>query len=307
MKTLDFINLWTMDEIVKKLDELARASAALEPGPKERHKHLRQVEAFVNSFLATTETEKAFVKGHPRPGIFALTNQPKKLTELLEIYESEVSRIGINAASGGHVGYIPGGGIYLSALADYLADVTNEFAGMYFASPGAVTIENEMLNWLKSIFGFPKSAVGNLTSGGSIANLIALTAARDHHGVKSAAIPNSVIYTSPQVHHCIQKSLRIIGLEDVQIRYLELDKNYKINPDSLSIEIEKDKAAGLNPFLVIASAGTTDTGAIDPLQSIAMIAKDHGLWFHVDAAYGGFFILVPEKKQLLQELNWQIQ
>ena len=102
---------------------------------------------------------------------------------------------------------------------------------MYYASPGAVSIENELIDWMKSIFGFPKTAIGNLTSGGSIANLIALTAARDKYKIKSDNIKNSVIYVSPQVHHCIHKALRIIGLEDITIRYIELDNNSKIIPN----------------------------------------------------------------------------
>lgn len=101
---------------------------------------------------------------------------------------------------------------------------------------------------------------------------------------------------SPQVHHCIQKALRIIGLEDVQIRYVALDASSKISTSDLEEKIQVDKNNGLNPFVVIASAGTTDTGAIDPLESIGKIAKDNNLWYHIDAAYGGFFILVDTVK-----------
>ena len=180
---------------------------------------------------------------------------------------------GINPASGGHLGYIPGGGIYTAAIADYLVDITNEYAGMYFASPGAVTMENKLIDWMKSIFGFPKTAIGNLTSGGSIANLIALTAARDKHKIKNSKIENSVIYVSNQVHHCINKALRIIGLEDVIIQHIDLDEYSRIIPEDLKTKIEDDKSKGLSPFLVIASSGTTDTGAIDPLQTIGEIAK----------------------------------
>jgi len=201
------------------------------------------------------------------------------------------------------LGYIPGGGIYTSAIADYIADVTNEYSGMHFASPGAVAMENELLDWMKSMFGFPKIAIGNLTSGGSIANLIALTAARDKHQIKNNKIENSVIYVSDQVHHCINKALRIIGLEDVIIRHVELDDYSRIIPEDLSAKTENDKAAGLNPFLVIASSGTTDTGAIDPLQTIGEIAIDNNLWYHIDAAYGGFFILTESKKDAFKGIE----
>jgi glutamate/tyrosine decarboxylase-like PLP-dependent enzyme len=160
-----------------------------------------------------------------------------------------------------------------------------------------VAIEHVLLDWMKKMFGFPESAVGNLASGGSIANLIAMTAARDKHKIKNATIQKSVIYLSPQVHHCIQKALKIIGLEDVIINYLELDENSKIKVDDLKLKIEADQHKGLKPFLVVASAGTTDTGAIDPLQEIGKVAKQHNLWYHIDGAYGGFFILVDGIKE----------
>ena len=156
---------------------------------------------------------------------------------------------------------------------------------------------------MKTIFGFPKEAVGNLTSGGSIANLIALTAARDKFQIKNEKIPKSVIYLSPQAHHCIHKALRIIGLEDVKVQLLELDEVSKIDTVKLAEIIEKDKKEGLNPFMVIASAGTTDTGAIDPLEQIGKIAKANKLWYHIDGAYGGFFILSESKKYLFKGIE----
>ncbi|MCB1024446.1 MAG: aminotransferase class V-fold PLP-dependent enzyme, partial [Acidobacteria bacterium] len=182
-------------------------------------------------------------------------------------------------------------------------DITNEYAGIYFSSPGSVEIENELLNWLKGIFRFPGSAVGNLTSGGSIATLIAFTAARDRHRIKSDRIPNSVIYMSPQVHHCVNKAIRIIGLEDVQIRYVELDRNSRIDAERLRLDVAADKAQGLDPFMIVASAGTTDTGAVDPLEAIAEIAQANEMWYHVDAAYGGFFILTDSKKHLFKGIE----
>ena len=243
------------------------------------------------------ENTNAYSKETESDNVFAISSKKKTLQEILKIYDDEVATKGINPASGGHIGYIPGGGIYTSAIADYLADITNEYSGMYFASPGAVAMENELIDWMKSIFGFPKTAIGNLTSGGSIATLIALTAARDKYGIKNAKIEKSVIYLSQQVHHCINKALRIIGLEDVVIRHIELDDNSRIIPEDLQTNIENDKADGLNPFLVIASSGTTDTGAIDPLQSIGKIAQTNNLWYHIDAAYGGFFVLIESQKE----------
>ncbi len=134
-----------------------------------------------------------------------------------------------------------------------------------------------------------------MASGGSISTLIALTAARDKHKIKNELVCKSVVYLSEQVHHASQKALRIIGLEDVQLRNIPIDEDHRIKASILAQQIEIDKAAGLNPFLIIATAGTTDTGSIDPLEKIAEIAAKYNLWFHVDAAYGGFFMLTSKK------------
>lgn len=286
-----------MSHLVEKISELHKVSEALEPNSAERTNYINEVSTYANSFINELEESKAFIGSKETPNAFELSKEKKSLTDILKLYANEIATKGIKPASGGHIGYIPGGGIYTSAIADYLVDITNEYVGMHFSCPGGVAIEHVLLDWMKDMFGFPESAVGNLTSGGSIANLIAMTAARDRHKIKNAVIEKSVVYLSPQVHHCIQKALKIIGLEDVIINYLELDDNSKIKLEDLKAKIETDKRNGLNPFLVVASAGTTDTGAIDPLQEIGSIAKEHNLWYHVDGAYGGFFILVDDKKE----------
>jgi len=286
-----------MSHLIQKIRELHKISEALEPTETERTNYINEVSKYANRFINELEDAKAFTVVKETTNAFELSKEKKSLADILKLYADEIATKGIKHASGGHIGYIPGGGIYTSAIADFLADVTNEYVGMHFSCPGGVAIEHVLLDWMKDMFGFPETAVGNLTSGGSIANLIAMTAARDKHKIKNAAIEKSVIYLSPQVHHCIQKALKIIGLEDVIINYLELDGKFKIIVEDLQNKIKTDKRNGLNPYLIIASAGTTDTGAIDPLQEIGNIAKEHNLWYHVDGAYGGFFILVDDKKE----------
>lgn len=292
-----------MNQLKQQILDLQSKSQSLEPNEVQRNAYLNKVNAYANSFLNTIETTKAFCNDKDTPNVFKVTGKTKSIEEILELYSNEVAGKGINAASGGHLGYIPGGGIYASSLADYLVDVTNEYVGMHFSCPGGVAIEHELLNWMKSMFNFPESAVGNLTSGGSIASLIAITAARDKHKIKNAKIQKSVVYLSPQVHHCLQKALKIIGLEDVIINYLELDKNSRVIAKDLQSKIQIDKQNGLNPFLIVASAGTTDTGAVDPLTDIGVIAKQHNLWYHIDGAYGGFFMLVDSKKDLFKGIE----
>jgi glutamate/tyrosine decarboxylase-like PLP-dependent enzyme len=292
-----------MNSLINQIEALQKISQELNPSIEEREHINTQIQEFVNNFLKNIELYPAYVKGDPNIEKLSIQNNKKKLKELLTDFNSEVVLKGIKPASGKHLGYIPGGGIYTAAIGDFLASVTNEYAGMYYASPGAVTIENELINWMKSIFGFPKTAVGNLTSGGSIANLIALTAARDKHKIKNEKISKSVLYLSPQAHHCIRKALRIIGLEDIKISILELDEFSKIDTVKLEEKIQKDIEKGLHPFMVIATAGTTDTGAIDPLAAIGKIAKKNNLWYHIDGAYGGFFILSEKRKHLFKGIE----
>lgn len=285
-----------MQDIIYRIKELQEISESLEPKESERNASMDQVWDFSNNFINNLAYVKTFENNHPRKDRFKIDGKAKGLHQILEVYRDEVASKGICAASGGHLGYIPGGGLFGSALGDFLADITNEYAGVSYASPGAVQMENGLIRWMCSIFGYPETAIGNLTSGGSIANLIALTTARDRHKIKGSRIHKSVIYISQQTHHCILKALKIIGLEDIQLRYIELDHFFRMKPDHLSSSIQKDINMGFMPFMIVASAGTTDTGAIDPLNSLADIANKNKLWFHVDAAYGGFFILTDAKK-----------
>jgi glutamate/tyrosine decarboxylase-like PLP-dependent enzyme len=281
-------------DILLQLRQLSAQSQLLETPEIERTEMFNEVSLYANHFIEGLSKVKAFQDKDAES--LEITNQKRSLPELLDLYQKQVAETGINAASGKHLGYIPGGGVFTAALADFIAATTNPYASVYYASPGAATLENEVVNWLKKLFSFPENSVGCLSSGGSISTLIAFTAARDYHQVKNELITKNVVYLSEQVHHSTQKALRIIGLEDVVIRYVELDSEHKMKPDSLEEQIKKDLAAGLQPFMVVATAGTTDTGAIDPLDHIAEIAKSNNMWFHVDAAYGGFFIMTSKKE-----------
>jgi len=293
-----------MKPIEQKLAKLAEKSAPLEPSEESRNNLLNIIQNYSNDFINNLATMPAFINDTKiDTETLKIDNTTKNIEDLLKIFKEQVSDNGLKPASGGHVGYIPGGGIFTSALGDYLAAISNEYAGIYYGSPGAVTMENELVNWLKGIFKFPDTAVGNLTSGGSIANLIALTSARDAHQIKGERIEKSVVYLSPQVHHCVLKALRIIGLEDVIIRKLSLDKNFKIDTKELEQQINADLLMGLHPFCIIGSAGTTDTGAVDPLEDLGKLSKKYNTWFHIDGAYGGFFILVDAKKDLFKGIE----
>lgn len=281
------------EEIIDQLEQLNHRSSALDMPEAERIAMWNRVAEYANTFIGGLSGVKGFVEKPVHS--LEIGEGRRDIQALLNLYQAEVAENGINAASPKHLGYIPGGGIFPAALADFIAAVTNPFAGTYYASPGAATIEIEVIRWLKRVFSFPESAVGCLSSGGSISTLIAFTAARDAHGIKNERVPGAVVYLSEQAHHSTQKALRLIGLEDVIVRYIPLDGEFRIRPEALDTCIESDKALGLKPFLIVASAGTTDTGTVDPLDAIADIAQRHALWFHVDAAYGGFFILTSRR------------
>jgi glutamate/tyrosine decarboxylase-like PLP-dependent enzyme len=292
-----------LQDLIHDIKQLQLISEALEPTEANRDHYFDLIRNFSNQFINSLSSEKAFNQSTVDKKSFRIDAKTKTLPEIIRIFKNEISGKGINAASGGHLGYIPGGGIFSSSLADLMVDVSNEYSGMYFASPGGVTLENQLIQWMSSIFGYPDSTIGNLTSGGSIANLIALTAARDHHQIKGAKIEKSVIYLSEQTHHCIHKALRIIGLEDAILRHIQVDARSRMKPEYLNQQIQEDKKNGLLPFMIAASAGTTDTGAVDPLHIIADIAETNKLWLHVDAAYGGFFILTDLKKDLFKGIE----
>jgi aromatic-L-amino-acid/L-tryptophan decarboxylase len=189
--------------------------------------------------------------------------------------------------------------LFPAALGDLLADVGNRYVGIRFAAPAAAQMERSLVEWMGGLVGYPATAGGDLTSGASIANLEGIVTAREAFGIRSADVPRIVVYLTSQTHHCIEKALRISGLAECIVRRVDLDDGMRMRPDRLDAMIRADVVAGLHPWLVVATAGTTDTGAVDPLAAIADIADAHSLWLQVDAAYGGFFILTAHGQQVL--------
>ncbi len=287
-----------MREISDKIKRLEEKSAVLEPGATERKRLLDQVHNYSDAFYRRTDTGPAFSQSDEDSFLekFPLKEEGESIEKLLQIFEKSVEKPGINPASGGHLGYIPGGGVYPSALGDYLAAVTNRYAGIYFANPGAVRMEQMMIDWLCSIIPFPKTAGGTLCSGGSIANLTGITAARDRYGIEGAAVEKAVVYLTGQAHHSLHKALRIAGLGKCKWHTIPVGNDFKMQVEKLEEAIEEDRAKGLRPFLVLSTAGTTDTGVVDSVGDLSAICQKYGLWHHIDAAYGGCFVLVEDLK-----------
>jgi aromatic-L-amino-acid/L-tryptophan decarboxylase len=294
------------DDLLRRIAELERASMPLEPGAAERERLRAAAVESTERFLGQIDTLKAYDEvPHPGRGLLdaPITEHGIGMGAAIGLVEREVVRPGGNPASGGHLAYIPGGGLYHSALGDFLAAATNKYAGIFFSGPGAVRMENLLVRWVAEVLGYPAGAAGNIASGGSIATLAAIAAARDAHGLRAAGYASAAIYLTEQAHHCIHKALHIAGLGEAPLRYVAVDERYRMRPDALEQAIAADRAAGLNPWLVIASAGTTDTGAVDPLDAIATIAQRERCWYHVDAAYGGFFALTEHGRQVLRGIE----
>ena len=292
-------------DMLDRLKQLEQATAGLEPTPRERAEITAQAVDYANNFLHRLPQMNTFVANGGLSNMLEepFSDEPGSFAELLATLETGITAEGINPASGGHMGYIPGGGIYPSALGDYLADVTNCYSGVSFASPGGVRIEQLLVRWMTGLVGYPEEAGGDLTSGGSVANLTAIIAARETKGVRARDIENSCVYMTVDAHHCLDKSLRAAGLADCRRRRVPMDDRVRMDATALERLIIEDKNSGLRPWLIIASAGTTDTGAVDPLGAISRLAEAHDLWLHVDAAYGGFFLLCEEGRQVLHDLD----
>jgi glutamate/tyrosine decarboxylase-like PLP-dependent enzyme len=174
---------------------------------------------------------------------------------------------------------------------------------VFFGGPGAARLENLLVRWTADLVGYPAGAAGHIASGGSIATLAAVVAAREAHGIGPAQVTRSVVYLTGQAHHCVPKALRIAGLGEAPERQVPMDERFRMRADALAQAIAEDRARGLRPWLIVAAAGTTDVGAVDPLDAIADVAAREGCWLHVDAAYGGFFLLTDDGRRLLRGIE----
>ena len=283
-----------------KADITRLRAAALPLEPDAAARRALGARALDHALAYLDQVEEA-PSNSPWSEVFAQTFDPefadagRDPAAVLDYVARCVDRPGFATTSPRFMAYIPGGGLFHSGLGDLLAAASNKYAGFASASPGAVRLENATTDWLASVIGFPANAAGTLTSGGSIANLTAVVAARDAGDAEGGG----AVYTSRFAHHCIDKALHIAGRGQAPRRQIATDENQRMSAAALAAALADDVAAGVRPWLVIASAGTVDTGAIDPLAEIAALCRRHGAWFHVDGAYGGLFALCDEGRTRL--------
>ncbi len=223
----------------------------------------------------------------------------------LSVMEHVEKNVLKNCASLNHprfFSFVPSPSNFISVIADTLATGFNVFSGAWVSSPGAAEIEILTINWLLKLFGLPVREGGGLfLSGGSMANLTALAVARK--AILNNEIENAVVYYSDQTHSSVDRALIVLGFKKKNIKRLSSNTNLQIPLSLLQEEIKKDKENGKKPFCVIANAGTTNAGVVDPLSKIAILCRQEKMWMHVDAAYGGAAILSEKGQSILSGIE----
>jgi aromatic-L-amino-acid decarboxylase len=258
---------------------------------------MRHIVAHVESLPSQPAMNVEGATEYARTLIEPLPQVGESWESLLDFLFRDAIPRSFNAAGPGYLAYVPGGGLFHSAVADLIADAVNRYVGVCAAAPALVQLETNVVRWFCDIIGLPRGSGGVLTSGGSLANFTAVVTAR------KARLPENflrgTLYCSSQIHHSFQKAASLAGFPFANIRELPVDERFRIRIDALEEAIARDRAGGWTPFLIAGSAGTTATGAVDDLAELARVAREQKLWFHVDGAYGALFMLTERGRVAL--------
>ena len=249
--------------------------------------YLEQIDALPISPQTTgDETLRMFRTGLPEAGL-----GEEALNALPDVIRN--SRV----QNGRFFGYVLGSGEPVGAVADLLASVVNQNTTAWRSGPAAAVIEQTVVGWLAQALGCGDFR-GHLAGGGSSANLMGLAMAREAKAPSNekGIVPGGIVYASQEIHMSIPKSVALLGIGRDNLRLIAADESFRMIPAELEARIVADKAAGKTPLAVVASAGTVNTGAIDPLRPIAEIARRHGAWFHIDGAYGALAAMADRGK-----------
>ncbi len=230
--------------------------------------------------------------------------EPADPADILDLYV-RFAAAGWDKSADGVFAYIPNGALDAGPIAALLAAGAHTFTGTSFEAPAMVAMEEGVLRWMADLLGLPSGAGGLLLSGGSLANQTAIVTARARASANGGAQANDTLtmYVSEHVHHSVTKAASLVGLASRAVRTVATDASGRIDAEALRRAVRADVTAGRRPFLVVGVAGTTDTGSIDPLEDLADVAESAGAWFHVDAAYGGFFALTERGRRRLRGIQ----
>ncbi|MGZ5353919.1 MAG: pyridoxal phosphate-dependent decarboxylase family protein [Actinomycetota bacterium] len=277
---------------------------SLDPSPEQMREMGEAAVAYAVDFLARRSDAPAHgYEGSVEAADARRESPPEtggEFAPLLELVEEIASRAADNAGPG-FLAFIPGGGLWASAIAELLANTIDKFVNLWGSAPVAAQIENNVVRWLCDLFGYPDTSRGVLTSGGSMANFSAIVAARRDRLPEDFLA--GTLYVSEQVHASVTKAAMLAGFPVGNVRHVRVDPFLRMDVDALESAIEEDRSIGRTPFAVVASAGTTNTGAIDPIDPIADVARANDLWLHADAAYGGFFQLTARGLERLRGIE----
>jgi glutamate/tyrosine decarboxylase-like PLP-dependent enzyme len=236
--------------------------------------------------------------------VLPIPNEAMPIDNLIDHLRQVVFEESMYPGHPGFVAYISGAGTVPGAAADLIAAGLNQNSGGWRLSPAASEIEQHLMRWFAERLGMPEGSSGYVTSGGAMVNLIALTAARSRHAgwdVRESGMragPQLTVYVSSEVHDTVDRAVQMLGIGTAGIRHINTDNDLRMDVAALRSVIDADLAQGYRPIAVVGSAGTTGTGAIDPLDAIADVCAEYGLWFHVDAAYGGAAALTEPLRHL---------
>jgi glutamate/tyrosine decarboxylase-like PLP-dependent enzyme len=225
----------------------------------------------------------------------------KDFTSVLAEFEANVAANAFRTNHPRFLAFIPGAPTFLSVLGDLLCGGTNFFCGVWLEASGPSMVELVVLDWIKEFLGCPSETRGIFTSGGSEANLTALVTARER--LNDNDRNRAVLYLTEQRHWSVDLAARIMGLRGDQVRPLAADTSFRLSLAALTEALAQDRAAGKLPWVVVANAGATNTGTVDPLAALADVCREHRLWLHADAAYGWAAALTPQGKAELDGIG----
>ncbi len=213
----------------------------------------------------------------------------------------QAAAVGFNQLHPGFFGYVPPVGLPIGAVADFLGAILSRYVGLWWPSPALAQLEWNALRWVADVFGYPAQARGTFTSGGSLASFAGIVAARNT--ILGSNHAQGRVYLTDQAHHSIERAVQVAGIDPTLITIVPTNDDLEMDVTALEERIQADEEAGERPFLVVASAGTINTGAIDPIAAIVEVAHREGLWVHVDGAYGAFFVLTDDGRTALAGIS----